>query len=67
MISFVSHGARLPADLVLRNARVVNTQVGTIDEGDVAVSGGLVAGVGRYEDGKESVDLEGAFLLPGPD
>lgn len=55
----------IPADLVLRNAQVVNTLVGTIDTADVAVHGGYIAGVGHYEDGHERVDLAGAFLLPG--
>ncbi|TFH37288.1 MAG: adenine deaminase [Dehalococcoidia bacterium] len=55
----------LPADLVVRNARTVNTLTGTIDEGDVAVYEGFVAGVGRYDEAREYVDLEGAFLLPG--
>ena len=55
----------LPADLVLRNAQVVNTVTGSIDRADVAVHGGLIAGVGRYEEAAECVDLAGAHLLPG--
>jgi adenine deaminase len=55
----------LNADLVLRNARVVNTLAGCIEEGDVAIHGGLIAGVGHYEQARECVDLEGSFLLPG--
>jgi len=55
----------LPADLILRNARIVNTIVGAIESGDVALCGGLIAGVGDYKDARESIDLEGSFLLPG--
>ncbi len=55
----------LPADLVLRNARIVNTVAGSIDYGDVAVHGGLIAGVGKYENARHSIDLDGAYLLPG--
>jgi len=54
-----------PADLILRNARIVNTIVGSIESGDVAVYGGLIAGVGQFKDAREYVDLEGAYLLPG--
>ncbi len=53
-----------PADLVLRNARVVNTAIGAIEHADVALHGGHIAGVGRYENAVESVDLQGAYLLP---
>lgn len=55
----------LAAALVLRNARVVDTNTGAIEHADVAVHHGLVAGVGRYENGAECVDLDGAYLLPG--
>ncbi len=53
-----------PADLILRNARIVNTLVGTIEVGDVALYRGYVAGVGHYEDASDSVDLDGDYLLP---
>jgi len=53
------------ADLVLRNARIVNTVAGIIESGDIALYGGLIAGVGDYRDAREFMDLEGAFLLPG--
>lgn len=53
------------ADLVLRNARVVNVFTGEIVPADVAVDGGYVVGVGRYDKGRETVDLEGRYLCPG--
>ena len=34
-------------------------------DADVAVAGEHVAGVGRYEDGRETVDASGLVLLPG--
>ena len=55
----------IPADLVLRNTQVINTVTGSIERADVAVHGGLIAGVGRYEEAAECVDLAGAHLLPG--
>jgi adenine deaminase len=55
----------IPADLLLKNARIVNTFVGEIDQADVAIYGDRIAGVGNYDKAKEIVDLQGAFLAPG--
>jgi adenine deaminase len=52
-----------PAELVFRNARLVNVLSGEIHDANVAVDGGRVVGIGDY-DGKEVVDLAGAFLAP---
>jgi adenine deaminase len=49
---------------VLRNARIINVFSGDIHSGDVAVAFGTVVGIGDYE-GRETVDLHGAFLAPG--
>lgn len=54
-----------PADLVLRNARIVNTFTGELELGDVAVAGGRIAGVGSYAEGRQVTDLAGAYLAPG--
>jgi adenine deaminase len=54
-----------PADLVLANARVVNTFNGEVEPGNVAVCGGRVAGVGDYQQAKEVLDLGGRYLAPG--
>jgi adenine deaminase len=54
-----------PADLVLKNARIVNTFVGEIEQGDVAIYGDRIAGVGDYDEAKEAIDLQGQFLAPG--
>ena len=42
----VARGDR-PADLVLRNARVVNVFAGDVELTDVALAGGVIAGLGR--------------------
>jgi len=57
--------ADAPADLLLKNARVINVFSRTIEDGDVAVFGGRIAGVGSYADAKQTVDLDGAYLAPG--
>ncbi|MFO8010335.1 MAG: adenine deaminase [Dehalococcoidia bacterium] len=54
-----------PAELLLANARVVNTFNGEIEEASVAVSQGLIVGVGDYGEGNEILDLKGKFLAPG--
>lgn len=53
-----------PADLVIRNARVVNVFTHEIIEGDIAVCDGMIAGVGQYE-GREVLDAGGCYALPG--
>ncbi len=54
-----------PADLILKNARIVNVFTGEIDAGDVAVAGEYIAGIGVYTQGQQVVDLEGRYLAPG--
>jgi adenine deaminase len=54
-----------PADLLLKNARIVNTFIGEIEQGDVAIYGDRIAGVGDYDKAKEIIDLQGRFLAPG--
>jgi len=55
----------VPADLILRNTRLVNVFTGAVEEEDVAVAEGMIAGIGPDYDGAQQVDLEGRFLLPG--
>ncbi len=57
--------AEEPADLVLRNGRVVNVFNGRVETADVAVAGGYIAGVGSYHQAREVIDLEGRYLAPG--
>nr|MBP6440744.1 adenine deaminase [Caldilineaceae bacterium] len=54
-----------PADLVLRNAHLVNVFSGKIEETDIAVFAGRVAGIGAGYTAAQSVDLRGAFVTPG--
>jgi adenine deaminase len=56
---------QIPADLLLKNARVVNTFVGEIEQADLAIYGDRIAGVGDYSKAKEIIDLQGQFLAPG--
>lgn len=53
-----------PADLVFKGGRVFNVFTGEPEETDLAVKGGLIAGLGRYHGARE-VDVSGRFLVPG--
>ncbi len=55
---------RIPADLVLKNASVIDIFTGEIVEGDIAVSDEWIAGVGSYEGVKE-IDASNLFASPG--
>ena len=55
---------RKPADLVLKNCKIVNVYSGEIESGDIAITDGKIAGIGDY-DGKEIIDAEGKFAAPG--
>ncbi|MDO8736196.1 MAG: adenine deaminase [Thermoleophilia bacterium] len=59
----VGRGDR-PADLLIRNARVIDVLSGEIVSTDVALHAGRVAGFGHYE-AQASMDLEGRYLAPG--
>src|SRR2546423_14072575 len=52
-----------PAELLFKNAQLVNVVSGEIHEANVAVDDGRVIGFGDY-DAKEIVDLDGAYLAP---
>ncbi|MDQ2825142.1 MAG: adenine deaminase [Verrucomicrobiota bacterium] len=52
-----------PAELLFKNAQLVNVLSGEIHKTNVAVDDGRVIGFGDYE-AKEVVDLAGAFLAP---
>jgi len=53
-----------PAELLLKNARLVNVFSGEVHPADIALAGGYVLGWGAYE-AYRTVDLEGQFVCPG--
>lgn len=56
---------RVPADLVLKNAQVIDVYQAEIMQGDVAIVDGRIAGINGAYEGKETVDLKGKFVAPG--
>ena len=60
----VARGAE-PADLVLRNARLVNVLSGEVYPTGIALAGGLVAGLGDGYEGRRTLDIAGRYVCPG--
>jgi adenine deaminase len=54
----------MPADLLLANARIVNVFTGEIEDGNIAICGERIAGIGDYR-AKEVVDVGGRHIAPG--
>ncbi|MCX6030284.1 MAG: adenine deaminase [Chloroflexi bacterium] len=54
-----------PADLVLRNARLVNVYSGEIYPTDVAIYNARIVGLGPGYAGQREIDLQGSYLAPG--
>lgn len=55
---------RIPADLVIKNCKVVDVYNAAIVEGDIALCEGLIAGVGKYK-GQKEIDAKGQYAAPG--
>lgn len=54
-----------PADVLLKNCRIVNVFSGEIEKGNIALFRKRIAGIGDYGEGREVIDLEGAYIVPG--
>jgi len=55
---------RIEADLVLKNAKIVDVFSEEIIEGDIAICDDKIAGIGEYL-GREEIDLGGKYVVPG--
>ncbi|MGB8648677.1 MAG: adenine deaminase [Anaerolineae bacterium] len=53
-----------PADLLLKNVRVVNVFSGEVEETSIAIMHSRVVGLGSYE-AREVIDLKGQYVCPG--
>ena len=54
-----------PADLLLRNGKIVNVFTGLVEQGDIAVWGDRIAGIGPGYAAQQEIDLHGAYVTPG--
>lgn len=50
-------------DLVFKNAKIIDVFSNTIIDGDIAVSDGIILGVGSYN-GRKEIDLRNKFVCP---
>ena len=53
------------ADLVIKNAKYLDVFSDSWETGDIAVSGGLIAGIGGEYHGKTEIDAAGKHVIPG--
>ena len=54
-----------PADVLIKNGKVVDVLTGEIYFANVALSDGVIAGVGDYNEGKKVIDATNKYILPG--
>ncbi len=52
------------ADIIFKNAKVVDVLTASVYEADVAVIDDLIAGVGVYTNAKKIIDLKGKYICP---
>ena len=53
-----------PADLVLKNAKIVNVFTDRVEEGNIAIKRGMIVGIGDFQ-GIEEIDLKGQYVTSG--
>ena len=56
---------RKKADLVLKNAKIVDVFQAKILTGDIAISDGYIAGIGESYQGVEERNYTGKYVAPG--
>jgi adenine deaminase len=54
-----------PADILIKNARVVNVYTGEIHAADVAIAHSRIVGVGSGYTARETIDIGGRYVCPG--
>lgn len=52
------------ADLVIKNAKIVNVLSEEIHEDDIAIAGGFIAGLGKDYISDNVIDVEGSYITP---
>ncbi len=53
-----------PADLLIRNAKLINVFAGEVVDANIAIAEEYIVGFGAY-DAAETVDLDGRYVAPG--
>ena len=55
---------RTPADIVIKNCKVIDVYNAEVIDGDIALCDGLIAGVGKYS-GLKEIEAYGQYAAPG--
>ncbi|MFQ6117076.1 MAG: adenine deaminase [Candidatus Bipolaricaulia bacterium] len=55
---------RRPPELLIRDAKIINTYTLEVEEGNIAIWQGLIVGIGDYEEGEKIIDAKGLFVAP---
>lgn len=56
---------KIPADILIKNGRVVDVLTGEIYYANVAIADDLIAGIGDYQEGKKVIDATNKYIIPG--
>ena len=56
---------KVPADVLIKNGKVVDVLTGEIYLANIALADGVIAGVGDYQEGKKVIDATNKYILPG--
>ncbi len=54
----------IAAELVLKNAQIINVYSGQIEQGDIAIEGNMIVGIGSYQ-GVIEHDIKKRYIAPG--
>ena len=54
----------IKADLVLKNASIINVFTDRVEPGNIAIKNGMIVGIGDYE-GEEEIDIKGKYVSSG--
>lgn len=55
---------RKPADIVIKNGKIIDVYQSKIIEGNIAIVGKYIVGIGDYE-GERTIDVNGKYVSPG--
>lgn len=55
---------KIKADLVLKNASIVNVFTDRVEHGNIAIKSGMIVGIGDYQ-GEEEIDIRGQYVTSG--
>ena len=55
----------IKADLVIKNASIVNVFTDRVEPGNIAIKNGMIVGIGDDYQGEEELDIHGQYVTSG--